>query len=168
VFVAVMTAACSSRIVDGHDSWAKGLDTARAAVAAGEPDAAARAWREAYGAALDDPGWRGLIEVAAACTRIGRLPNFATAARARARETYWTAQFRARQQRSISGVLKAAEGFGTLGDTAMVAQCIRIAQSLSPSHPYGTAGERSDMEGVELGLPYVNGHVSETLPRPRS
>ena len=148
--------------------WVAPLRTMDAAIEEGDRALAVRAWREAYGAALDDPGWRGLIEVAAACTRIGRLPNFGTAARARARETYWTAQFRARQQRSITGVLKAAEGFGALGDTAMVAQCIRIAQSLAPQYPYGSVGERSDVEGVELGLPYVNGHVSETLPQPRS
>jgi hypothetical protein len=137
-----------------------------AAIADGDRAVAVRAWREAYGAALDDPGWRGLIEVAAASTRIGKLPNFGTAARARARETYWTAQFRARQQRSITGVLKAAEGFGALGDTAMVAQCIRIAQSLAPHYPSGSALDH-DGDGVELGLPYANGHVIETLPQPR-
>jgi hypothetical protein len=147
--------------------WTESLRIMDAAIADGDRAVAVRAWREAYGAALDDPGWRGLIEVAAACARIGTLPNFGTAARARARETYWTAQFRARQQRSVTGVLKAAEGFGALGDTAMVAQCIRIAQSLAPNYPCRHGTDGGDGEGVALGLPYANGHVSETLEQPR-
>jgi hypothetical protein len=92
---------------------------------------AVRAWRNAYAAALGTPGWRGLVEVADASLRIGAIPGFGKASEARARETYWTALFRARQQGSLNGVIETAEAFGALGDRPMVEQCIRVAESLA-------------------------------------
>src|SRR3989442_2777194 len=95
---------------------------------------AVRAWRNAYAAALATPGWRGLVEVAAGSLRIGAIPGFGKASEARARETYWLALFRARQQGSLNGVLDAAEGFGALGDGAMVEQCLPVAEGLAALH----------------------------------
>ena len=82
------------------------------------------AWRHAYSSALDQPGWRGLVDVAGAALRIGAIPGFKKAAESRARESYWTALFRARRQGSLNGVLDAAEAFGALGDRVMVEQCM--------------------------------------------
>src|SRR5207247_10126536 len=46
----------------------------------------------------------------------------------------WLALFRARQQGSLNGVLDTAEAFGALGDTAMVEQCLRVAEGLTALH----------------------------------
>src|SRR5437867_9075373 len=104
--------------------------------------AAVRAWRNAYAAALGTPGWRGLVEVAAGSLRIGAIPGFGKASEARARETYWLALFRARQQGSLNGVLDAAEAFGAPGDGAMVRQCLSGAQGLAALHSDKDSADR--------------------------
>ena len=71
------------------------------------------------------------MDVAGAALRIGAIPGFKKAAESRARESYWTALFRARRQGSLNGVLDAAEAFGALGDRVMVEQCVRIAERLA-------------------------------------
>jgi len=126
-----MTAAMAQTV---EGSWKEHLRRMDAALADGNASAAVRAWRHAYAAALGSPGWVGLVEVAAASLRIGELPGFARASEARARETYWTALFRARQQGSLNGVLDAAVAFGAIGDRSMVEQCIRVAESLAASN----------------------------------
>lgn len=116
---------------DSSGPWREYIRTMDEALAEANATAAVRAWRNAYAAALGTPGWRGLVEVASASLRIGSIPGFGKASEARARETYWTALFRARQQGSLNGVLEAAEAFGALGDRTMVEQCIRVAESLA-------------------------------------
>jgi len=111
--------------------WTAHLETMDVAIAASNASAAVLAWRHAYSSALDQPGWRGLVDVAGAALRIGAIPGFKKAAESRARESYWTALFRARRQGSLNGVLDAAEAFGALGDRVMVEQCIRIAERLA-------------------------------------
>ena len=118
----------TTTIYDSSGPWREYIRAMDLALAEANATAAVRAWRNAYAAALGTPGWRGL---AAASLRIGAIPGFANASEPLARETYWTALFRARQQGSLNGVLEAAEAFGTLGDRTMVAQCIRVAESLA-------------------------------------
>lgn len=125
--------------------WTEYLHAMDQALADTNATAAVRAWRNAYAAALGTPGWRGLVEVAAASLRIGAIPGFGKASEARARETYWTALFRARQQGSLNGVLDAAEAFGALGDRAMVEQCIRVAESLT-----SLSGETDGAERIRV------------------
>ena len=48
----------------------------------------------------------------------------------RAREAYLVALFRARDQRSFTGVLRAQEAFETLGDRPVALQCLHIAGSM--------------------------------------
>lgn len=122
--------------------WTEYIRAMDQALAETNATAAVRAWRNAYAAALGMPGWRGLVEVAAASLRIGTIPGFGKASEARARETYWTALFRARQQGSLNGVLDAAEAFGALGDRTMVEQCIRVAESLAALNGDASGGER--------------------------
>jgi hypothetical protein len=110
--------------------WTPHLEAMDAAIATNNASAAVLAWRHAYSAALEQPGWRVLAHVAGAAMRIATIPGFRKAAESRARESYWTALFRARRQGSLNGVLDAAEAFGTLGDRVMVEQCIRIAERL--------------------------------------
>ena len=110
--------------------WTPHLAAMDAAIAASNAGAALLAWRHAYRAALEQPGWPVLAHVAGAAMRIATVPGYRKAAESRARESYWTALFRARRQGSLNGVLDAAEAFIMLGDRMMVEQCTRIAEHL--------------------------------------
>lgn len=111
--------------------WTTHIEAMNRAVKAGDTTLAVRAWRDGYAAALDHLGWAGLVQVAAASVRMGVLPGMRKACESRARETYWTALFRARKQGSLNGVLQTAEAFGSLGDRTMVEQCIKVAEGLA-------------------------------------
>ena len=111
--------------------WTAHIQAMDQAVTENDPGEAVRAWRQAYSAALSHPGWLGLLTVAAASLRLDAFPGLARGATARARETYWIAFFRARQQRSLNGVLHAAEAFSLLGDRSTVKQCMRVAEGLA-------------------------------------
>ena len=93
----------TTTINDSSGPWREYIRAMDLALAEANATAAVRAWRNAYAAALGTPGWRGLVEVAAASLRIGAIPGFANASEALARETYRTALFRARQQGSLNG-----------------------------------------------------------------
>jgi hypothetical protein len=127
---------------DSSGPWREYIRAMDEALAEMNATAVVRAWRNAYAAALGTPGWRGLVEVASASLRIGAIPGFGKASEARARETYWTALFRARQQGSLNGVLEAAEAFGALGDHQMVEQCLRVADGLVALNADAAAADR--------------------------
>ena len=135
--------------------WTPHLEGMDTAIATNNASAAVLAWRHAYAAALDQPGWRGLVEVAGAALRIGAIPGFRKAAESRARESYWTALFRARRQGSLNGVLDAAEAFGTLGDRVMVEQCIRIAERLALLTGDADASDRVRALALDLAQRYI-------------
>src|SRR5439155_21248328 len=117
--------------IDALGPWTAHIQAMNRALADNDPGESVRAWRQAYSSALSHPAWLGLLAVAAASLRLGAFPGLARGAAARARETYWIAFFRARQQRSLNGVLHAAEAFGVLGDRATVEQCMRVAEGLA-------------------------------------
>jgi hypothetical protein len=135
--------------------WTTHLEAMDTAITTSNASKAVLAWRHAYAAALDQPGWRGLVDVAGAALRIGAIPGFQKAAESRARESYWTALFRARRQGSLNGVLDAAEAFGTLGDRVMVEQCIRIAERLTLLTGDADAAERVRTLAAGLTQRYV-------------
>jgi hypothetical protein len=135
--------------------WTTHLEAMDTAITTSNASAAVLAWRHAYAAALDQPGWRGLVDVAGAALRIGAIPGFRKAAESRARESYWTALFRARRQGSLNGVLDAAEAFGTLGDRVMVEQCIRIAERLTRLTGDADAAERVRILAAGLAQRYI-------------
>jgi hypothetical protein len=148
--------------------WTPHLEAMDSAVAANNASAAVLAWRHAYAAALDQPGWRGLVDVAGAALRIGAIPGFRKAAESRARESYWTALFRARRQGSLNGVLDAAEAFGALGDRVMVEQCIRIAERLALLTGDAEAADRVRTLATGLAQRYIEvdrPEISLALPR---
>jgi len=95
------------------------------------------------------------VEVAGAALRIGVIPGFRKAAESRARESYWTALFRARRQGSLNGVLDAAEAFGALNDRVMVEQCIRIAERLALLTGDADAADRVRTLAADLAQRYV-------------
>jgi hypothetical protein len=142
------------------EPWMPHLDAMDSAISATNASAAVLAWRHAYAAALDQPGWRGLVEVASAALRIGAIPGFRKAAESRARESYWTALFRARRQGSLNGVLDTAEAFGALGDRVMVEQCIRIAERLAALTGDADAADRVRVLAADLAQRYVEVDVS--------
>lgn len=141
--------------------WTAHLEAMDSAIAANNASAAVLSWRHAYAAALDQPGWRGLVEVAAAALRIGAIPGFKKAAESRARESYWTALFRARRQGSLNGVLDTAEAFGALGDRVMVEQCIRIGERLAVLAGDGLAADRVRTLAADLAQRYLDVERSE-------
>jgi hypothetical protein len=145
--------------------WTSHLAAMNSAISTNNASAAVLAWRHAYAAALDEPGWRGLVEVAGAALRIGGIPGFRKAAESRARESYWTALFRARRQGSLNGVLDAAEAFGALGDRVMVEQCIRIAERLALLTGDSAAADRVRALAADLSQRYVEVDRPEAMAR---
>jgi len=148
--------------------WSSHLETMDAAIATHDASAALLAWRHAYSAALDQPGWQGLVEVAGAALHIGAITGFSKAAESRARESYWTALFRARRQGSLNGVLDAAEAFGGLGDRMMVEQCLRIAERLALLTADADAADRVRALAADLAQRYVELDRPEATAGPES
>lgn len=111
--------------------WAAQLQRLDDALTRHDPSAALIAWHEAYTLALGTRKWEGLVEVGDAYLRIGDALRTRKPYLPRARECYLAALFRARQQGSLDGVLRAAEAFAALGDQLVVEQCIRIAERLA-------------------------------------
>ena len=149
------------RTNDSSGPWREHIRAMDQALGEANATVAVRAWRNAYAAALGTPGWHGLVEVAAASLRIGKIPGFGKASEARARETYWTALFRARQQGSLNGVLEAAEAFGALGDRQMVEQCIRVAESLAALNADAGEAERVRALAANLADRYLRAQRAE-------
>lgn len=124
-----MTPTCGE--IEAFGPWTGHIQVMDQALTGGNAGDSVRAWRQAYSAALSHPGWLGLLIVAAASLRLAGFAGLAGSAAARARETCWIAFFRARQQRSLDGVLRAAEAFAQLGDRTIVEQCLRVAEGLA-------------------------------------
>ena len=125
--------------------WTAHIETMDKALTANDTDESIRAWRRAYSAALSHPSWLGLFTVATASLRVGTLPSLARSAAAMARETYWIAFFRARQQRSLTGVRRTAEAFAVLGDRDAAERCVRVAEGLESS-----AGDSAEMDRLRV------------------
>ena len=89
------------------------------------------AWREAHAAALKSRHWEGMVAVGDAFRQVGDAGGFRQTARAKARQSYLTALFRARGEGSVDGVLRVAERFAELGDREVVEQCIRVAWTVA-------------------------------------
>ena len=136
--------------VEAFGPWTAHIEAMDQALANNDPGESVRGWRQAYSAALSHPGWLGLLTVAAASLRLAAFPGLARDAAARARETYWIAFFRARQQRSLNGVLHAAEAFGMLGDRSTVEQCMRVAEGLASRAEDGDELERVRLIAARL------------------
>jgi hypothetical protein len=108
-----------------------------------EYSAALRAANEAYTIALGSERWDRLIVVGDAYRRIGEATGLRQSFDTKAREAYQKAFFRARQQASVEGVLRAAEGFAGLGDRQMVTHGVRVAERLAAGDPEAQAELRA-------------------------
>jgi hypothetical protein len=129
--------------IEALGPWTTHIETMDNALAANDAGESIRACRRAYSAALSHPSWLGLFTVATASLRVGTLPSLTRSAVALARESYWIAFFRARQQRSLTGVLRTAEAFAMLGDCNAAERCVRAAKALESS-----AGDAAEIDPV--------------------
>jgi hypothetical protein len=111
--------------------WEAPVRALDAALERGDTNAANRAWHEGYGAALASGRWEGFLAVGDAVRRLSDAAGTRAAGETRARSLYLTALFRARNQSSVDGVLRAAEAFDGLGDREVVEQCLYIARVLA-------------------------------------
>jgi hypothetical protein len=102
--------------------WTAPLHRVDEALARGDNPGALTAWREAQAAALHSTQWEGMIAVGDASRRFG------ADGRARARQAYLTALFRARREGSLEGLLRVAAAFGELGDREVLAHALRLAE----------------------------------------
>ena len=74
---------------------------------------------------LRTTSWQVLLETGHQARARGDAPS--------ARRAYLTALFRARGERSVFGVLSAAEGFKALGDREVVERALAMAAALDPA-----------------------------------
>ena len=111
--------------------WKAYLHLVDTELASGHVDVAVRAWHDGYGAALESRSWEGMIAVGDAFMQIGHAAGTPGGARMNARDAYLTALIRARRLRSVDGALRSAEAFRTLGDRAIVDQCLHVAEQLA-------------------------------------
>ena len=137
--------------IEALGPWTAHIEAMDEALAANDTGESTRAWRLAYSAALSHPGWLGLFTVATALLRVGTSPSLARNAAALARETYWIAFYRARQQRSLSGILCSAEAFAMLGDRDSAERCLRLAEELESSACDTSEADRQRFQGHGLG-----------------
>ena len=112
-------------------AWTQRVARVDEALARGDLSHATHEWREAYGAALRSRRWDALVEVGDRAVRISEVAGNATQFRAEARQAYLNALFRARAQRAVEGMQRAAEAFERLGDSEMAQGARRLAGSLS-------------------------------------
>lgn len=138
------TDAQEGREVTGASTpWVSPIQKVDTALSRKEFSAALRASQEAYAAAVASRRWEGLIAAGDAYRRVGEATELHKSFDAKAREAYRSALFRARQQGSVEGALRAAEAFLTLGDSEVVAQCVRIAERLAGTDPEARADVRA-------------------------
>ena len=72
-----------------------------------------------------------MLAVGDAFLRIGAEAGTVSGSRANARQAYLNALIRAHRDGSIEGLRRTAAAFATLGDHAVAAQCLRVADELA-------------------------------------
>lgn len=120
--------------------WHRHIERVDEALAVRDVKAAVEAWREAYALALGGVGWEGMVAVGDAYLRIGDFLDFRRAFLGDTRASYRVALFRARQERSLEGLLRVTEAFAALGDGAIAEYALKLAEAL--------ALQRSDREAL--------------------
>ena len=119
--------------------WSPAAQQVDNALARKEYSAALRAANEAYSLALGSARWDGMVVSGDLYRRIGEATGLKRSFETKAREAYQKAFFRARQQSSVEGVLRATEGYAALGDTQMVGLGLRVADRLAAGDPEAQA-----------------------------
>lgn len=122
--------------------WASPLRAVGEALARGDMKRAALALEDADAFALASGRWEAMIEVGDAFLRVAESSPRRRMLAHRAPRNYLAALYCARQQRNIDGVLRAARGFGGLGDHESVDQCLLIAEGMADTAGDAAARER--------------------------
>jgi hypothetical protein len=133
--------------------WAPAIQQVDTALARKEYSVALRAANDAYTLALSSTRWDGMVTAGDLYRRIGEATGLKRSFEGKAREAYQKAFFRARQQSSVEGVLRATEGYAALGDTQMVGLGLRVAERLAARDPEAQADIRS-----------FRARIGETIP----
>lgn len=167
LLAAAVTAACGA-VPDRSDAapWVAHIQAMDAALARGDVSAAVRARHDAYLAALGSRRWEGMADVGDASLRLGALSGARRAMVPEARRAYLSALFRARQQRSLDGVLHVAEAFAALGDRDVARQALFMASAMNAGSQQAEVAERMRAlrERLEGHVPAVSG-AGETAAR---
>jgi hypothetical protein len=124
-------------------AWQTSLRTMDRALAVRDIRAAESAWRDAYGHAIRSRRWEALLAVGEASLRIGDRWMLRQPYKARAREAWLRALFRARDQHSLDGVLEVTEAFRRLGDTGGVLKALRVADTMAGRDASDDARQRA-------------------------
>jgi hypothetical protein len=157
--VAVAMTAAAAVMLDHRSSaapteprmtWEQDIERVDAALASHDLRTAREVVRDAYAAAVSSRRWEPLLRVGDAQWRVEEASGFATLGVASARANYLWALFRARDQRSLDGVLQAADAFSRLGDASVVRQALVVARDLAGRDP--AAHARIDIAAEELGV----------------
>lgn len=118
--------------------------------------AAEQARHEAYAVALKSRSWEAMMAAGEASLRIGEVTGLRAVSEARARQAFLSAFFRARNQKSVDGLLRAAEAFAALGDWEVASQCFRTAERL--------ATHASDQQTL-VGVRWFQGAIGDLRSR---
>jgi len=141
--LAVITVTVSTRRAPGSttshvaagdaEAWVPYVASVDRALDARDIGRASRQWRDAYGVALRSQRCEAMLAAGEAALRIRRASSAMGGFDAEARQCFLIALFRARAERSVDGVMRAAEAFRQLGDTAVVEGALRMAHSFGPA-----------------------------------
>jgi hypothetical protein len=132
--------------------WAVHLEEVDLALATGDWARTAEAWTDAWTTAMASGRWEPLIDAGDAALRVGDATGTRSIGRAKARRAYQAALYRARAQRSVDGVLRAAESFAALGDRDVTEGALHMARKL-------TAGDASARAQVETDAARIAARV---------
>ena len=160
LLAAAVTAACGAS-PDRSDGapWIAHIEAMDAALGRGDVGVAVRARHSAHLAALESRRWEGMADVGDASLRLAELPDARGAMVAEARRAYLSALLRARQQRSLDGVLHAAEAFAALGERDAARQALVMASAMSAGSGRAELAERMRTlrERLEGRVPAASG-----------
>jgi len=155
IALAVMEALAAHAEQGDHEvtPWTPHVQQVDRALRRNNLDVAAREWHDAYVAALGSGRWQGMLAVGDAALRIGETSRSRRTSVSRAHNAYLSALFRARDERSLEGVLRTGEAFAALGDTGLAIYCLRIAEPLLAVESHGPAARRFPVLRDRLGEP---------------
>lgn len=119
------------RVLAAGTPWTPHIQRVDEALAQRKIGVAEQAWHAAYLTGLAGRRWEGMLAVGDAARRIGEASGSPAKGEAVARANYMAALFQAREQRSLDGVLGAAEAFAELGDREVADRCLTIAERLA-------------------------------------
>ena len=140
----------SAAPIEPRMTWEQQVARVDAALATHDLRTAREAVRDAHAAAVTSYRWEPLLHVGDAQRRVEQASGFPTLGNASARASYLFALFRARDQRSLDGVLQAADAFSRLGDASVVRQALVVARDLAGRD--AVAHARVDIAAQELGV----------------